>query len=55
MIQHCQHLYVSLTKGSLTGNAQPFVIYAVNDGNEDKDISNRGFSLSYSQTYCSVV
>ncbi|XP_070501537.1 uncharacterized protein [Chironomus tepperi] len=30
-----------------TSNIRPFVIYSVTDGNENQDISNRGWSLSY--------
>ncbi|KAG4074579.1 hypothetical protein HA402_004450 [Bradysia odoriphaga] len=36
------------------GNASPFVVYVVTDGNEQMDIGNRGFSLSYSQNECPV-
>ena len=34
--------------------SKPFVIYAVTDANENLDISNRGFYLTYSQIACPV-
>lgn len=33
----------------------PFVLYVVTDGNEDEDISNRGFSLEYEQNDCPII
>ncbi|XP_065361164.1 uncharacterized protein LOC135954851 [Calliphora vicina] len=38
-----------------TSSTKPFVLYVVTDGNEDFDISNRGFYLSYSQNGCPVI
>lgn len=38
-----------------TTNTKPFVLYVVTNGNEDMDISNRGFYLSYQQNPCPVV
>ncbi|TDG53067.1 hypothetical protein AWZ03_000610 [Drosophila navojoa] len=38
-----------------TSDAKPFVVYAVTDSNEELDISNRGFYLSYSQNPCPVL
>ncbi|XP_017840026.2 uncharacterized protein LOC108597920 [Drosophila busckii] len=38
-----------------TSSAKPFVVYAVTDSNEELDISNRGFYLSYSQNSCPVL
>ncbi|KAM7357956.1 uncharacterized protein ACRADG_003105 isoform 1-T1 [Cochliomyia hominivorax] len=38
-----------------TSNTKPFVLYVVTDNNEDFDISNRGFYLSYSQSGCPVI
>jgi hypothetical protein len=32
----------------------PFVLYSVTDANENLDISNRGFYLTYSQNTCPV-
>ncbi|XP_064541255.1 uncharacterized protein LOC135430497 [Drosophila montana] len=40
---------------STTSAAKPFVVYAVTDANEEMDISNRGFYLSYSQNACPVL
>uniref|UniRef100_A0A034WPS7 uncharacterized protein LOC105232641 n=1 Tax=Bactrocera dorsalis TaxID=27457 RepID=A0A034WPS7_BACDO len=40
---------------STTSATKPFVLYSVTDGNEDLDMSNRGFHLSYSQNSCPVV
>lgn len=40
---------------STTSNVKPFVLYVVHDGNEDLDIANRGFHLSYSQNACPIV
>ncbi|EDX09783.1 uncharacterized protein LOC6737360 [Drosophila simulans] len=40
---------------STTTSAKPFVVYTVTDGNEDMDISNRGFYLSYSQNACPIL
>ncbi|XP_022218497.1 uncharacterized protein LOC111071456 [Drosophila obscura] len=40
---------------STTTAAKPFVVYTVTDGNEDMDISNRGFYLSYSQNACPIL
>ncbi|KAH8257033.1 hypothetical protein KR038_001735 [Drosophila bunnanda] len=40
---------------STTTAAKPFVVYTVTDGNEDLDISNRGFYLSYSQNACPIL
>lgn len=40
---------------STTSTIKPFVLYVVHDGNEEFDIGNRGFHLSYSQNSCSIV
>ncbi|XP_034483153.1 uncharacterized protein LOC117788479 [Drosophila innubila] len=40
---------------STTSAAKPFVVYSVTDANEEMDISNRGFYLSYSQNACPVL
>ncbi|EDV96211.1 uncharacterized protein LOC6556541 [Drosophila grimshawi] len=40
---------------STTTTAKPFVVFAVTDANEELDISNRGFYLSYSQAACPVL
>ncbi|XP_018785559.1 PREDICTED: uncharacterized protein LOC108966879 [Bactrocera latifrons] len=40
---------------STTSATKPFVLYSVTDGNEDLDMSNRGFHLLYSQNSCPVV
>ncbi|KAH8364232.1 hypothetical protein KR084_004434 [Drosophila pseudotakahashii] len=40
---------------STTTAAKPFVVYTVTDGNEDMDISNRGFYLTYSQNACPIL
>lgn len=37
------------------GNVLPFVVYAITDSNEQLDIGNRGFALSYSQNECPVI
>ncbi|XP_055913510.1 uncharacterized protein LOC129947103 [Eupeodes corollae] len=37
-----------------TSSAKPFVLYTVTDANENGDILNRGFSLSYSQNNCPI-
>ncbi|XP_059614664.1 uncharacterized protein LOC132260513 [Phlebotomus argentipes] len=37
-----------------TSDIKPFVLYVVQDGNENMDIANRGFSLTYSQNQCAV-
>lgn len=38
-----------------TGNTLPYVLYVVTDGNENLDIGNRGFALSYTQNMCPVI
>ncbi|XP_037936135.1 uncharacterized protein LOC119670086 [Teleopsis dalmanni] len=38
-----------------TSNTKPFVLYVVTDANENLDISNRGFYLSYSQNACPII
>ncbi|XP_036336598.1 uncharacterized protein LOC118746796 [Rhagoletis pomonella] len=38
-----------------TSATKPFVLYTVTNANEDLDMSNRGFFLSYSQNACPVV
>lgn len=37
-----------------SGNVQPYVVYAITDGDEQLDIGNRGFALSYTQNPCPV-
>jgi len=46
--------FCGLGLASTTSNVSPFVVYAITDGNEQMDIGNRGFSLSYSQNECPV-
>lgn len=40
---------------STTSTVKPFVLYVVHNGNEDFDIGNRGFHLSYLQNSCPIV
>ncbi|XP_055376739.1 uncharacterized protein LOC129608957 [Condylostylus longicornis] len=46
--------FCGLGLGDTTSNIKPFVLYVVTDSNEDYDISNRGFALSYSQNTCPI-
>ncbi|XP_030385030.1 uncharacterized protein LOC115632153 [Scaptodrosophila lebanonensis] len=47
--------FCGLGFSATTSFTKPFVLYAVTDGNEDADISNRGFYLSFSQVACPVI
>lgn len=38
-----------------TSDTKPFVLYVVTDSNENLDISNRGFYLSYAQIGCPII